>query len=438
MNDNINNSPENLQDNTQPSPHVYIPTRKVGILTGFSSCNADYLAIVNRETELNASPEELSLLQKHFRSLQKDPSVADLFFALAAYRRGRLNSSFDLFLEAVDLCSDDEVFLLTELSRRLSRESYNSEIPPTLTELAAFAAGGRIEYNDCGIFICPEDHRISPPPYSGISETFASCGFAVTLSAGKKISGNKAGDICVILAPKDGQDLGSFINDSGNICRLFCAEHPETLIISASERGLIYDLLNVSRGWTVDTSLLPDPSAFAETIFKPASPALLLFPRREQLVKLWKTAAEYGITPHAPAATRSKGISVLAAEGTIETDQKILSSFNFSLPAKLKCDINAVLQKKDCDIFDLSVSDHSMTVREVGGKGLYEELSDAMSDKNAVYAVTGTIDPNDNSFIPSVLTLDAYRRNNEPNVIYSRFFIGNKSRLCVIKLAEKK
>ena len=61
-----------------------------------------------------------------------------------------------------------------------------------------------------------------------------------------------------------------------------------------------------------------------------------------------------------------------------------------------------------------------------------------MSDKSAVYAVCGTVNVYDGAAIPMILTLDAFRRNEELRVLYSRFFSGEKTSICVFRLTEKK
>ena len=69
---------------------------------------------------------------------------------------------------------------------------------------------------------------------------------------------------------------------------------------------------------------------------------------------------------------------------------------------------------------------------------LYEKLADLMSDKNAVYTICGTVNVYDGAAIPMILTLDAFRQNEAPRVLYSRFFSGEKTSICIFRLSEKK
>ncbi len=412
--------------------------RKNGIISGYRKCDNDYLNRINKDLSLEAEIGELYVIQNLFESIGRDPSVAELYFALESLRNGKKNAGRDLFLATACGMTADIEELFNDLVRRFKPLSEDHDTPPALTALAEFAATGKIYREACGIEISTIMERTAPNVYTGKNETVITDKYAITISGGKPMSGKKIGDTCILISPKSDDDIEKFIYNAGEICRRVLKEFPDTKIIPASERGLFCDIVANYAGVLFDSALLPEPSQFAEAIYAPQYPAMILFPNRKDLTRIWKIAAEYGIVPCAPAASRAKNLAVHAAEGNIEIDPKVLKRFEFRLPADLKCDDGAEIEKGETIERELSVSEHLITISDVGGNKLYEELSQAMGDKDAIYAVTGIIDPADPAFIPSVITLDSYRRNEMPNVVYSRFFIGQKSALTVIKLSDRK
>ncbi len=413
-------------------------TRKTGTVSGFRKSDDGYLERINNDLSLKAEIGELHVLQNLFDSVGRDPSVAELFFTLAGLRNAKKNAKRDIFIDSVDGIGKDAEELLCGLIRRYRPESPDSNIPPSLTALAEFAATGKTQHENCGIEISLIEEQKSPSVYSGRCETILTDKYAIALSSGKPLSGNKAGETCILLAPKATGDIEQFLSDASEICKRFLKEHPDTKIVPASERGLLNDVAPNFRGVLFDPALLPVPSSFPEAIYDMQLPAIMLFPNRKELTLLWKIAAEYGITPCAPAASRAKNIAVHSLEGNIELDPKILEKLKFSLPAKLCFDENAFIEKNDVIVRDISNGAYTVTLTDVGENDLYGDISCAMSDKGSVYAITGIIDPEDPAFIPALLTLDSYRRNNDRTVLYSKFFIGKKTALTVIKLSDKK
>ncbi len=118
---------------------------------------------------------------------------------------------------------------------------------------------------------------------------------------------------------------------------------------------------------------------------------------------------------------------------------KLLGHGDFGVPYKIDGDFDySSIDAVDSLSQDFSISDCTLTVKASERETLYEKLADLMRDKNAVYAVCGTVNAYDGATIPMILTLDAFRRNEAPRVLYSRFFIGEKTSICVFKLTEKK
>ncbi len=414
------------------------PIRKAGVISGFRKCDDAYLERINRDLGLGAEINELHIIQSLFESVRRDPSIAELYFTLAGLRNGRENAKRDLFIDSVEGIPPDAEALLSDLIRRYLPLSESGELPPTLRALAEFAASGKTVQDACGIEISAAYERVAPAVYSSACETVISDKYAITLSGGRPLSGKKAGDTCILIAPKEGEDIEEFISNSNAACRRILKDFPDIKAIPASERGLLGDIAPNYKGVLFDAALLPEPSQFAEAVFTARRPALILFPNRKDLAAVCKLAAEFGIVPCAPAALRAKNIAVNAAAGKVEFDPAVLDKLKFSLPAKLTFAENAFIAKGEAVSHELTISEHAMTLTDVGGEHLYEELARAMSEKDAVYAVAGIIDPADPAFIPAILTLDAFRRNAAPNIIYSRFFIGEKSSLTVIRLEDKK
>ncbi len=414
------------------------PLRESGKVAGFRKCDEAYLQRINKHLELGADMGELHVLQSAFDSIGRDPLVQEIYFALAAHRKAKEPAKEGIFLESVEGLSDDAAELLTSLIRAYNGLSADSTQPPRLTSLAQFAATGKIICEDCGIDICLKDKMTAPKIYGGEFETIDAGSFAVTLYGGKPISGQRAGDACVLVAPPADADIDKFISDSYSVCRKYLKEFPETKIVPATDRGLAFDILDTFIGTLFDTSLLPEKSPFAESVFEAKNPSYLVFTNRSRLTRLWEIAAEHGIIPCAPAASRFKYISVKSETGAVEFETKFIDRFKFSLPARLVADEGAVLARGEESRTELSRFPYDLTVRNVGGEALYEDLADAMSESDAIYAVAGTLSPDDPALIPAILTLDSFRRNEAPNILTSRFFIGEKTVFTVIKLSAKK
>lgn len=420
------------------------PSRKVGVVTGFRTCDSTYLSRINDDLKLDASREQLYILQNFFVSLRRDPTVSELYFILAGLKRAQNNAKENAFIESTEI--HDEAFgeLFSAFVRRYCTEAGTGDAPPVLTRIAEYAATGKCGQSACGIEISKSDPRAFPSVYSSRSETVIADSLAITLSAGKPVSGKKVGGICVVIAPKSGNDIEKFTDDAAQICRRFINEYPDTKILPSSEYGFISDLSCMADGLVIDTSLLPNPSHYADAIFEPMARSVLIFAERDSLTRLWQIAAEYGITPCAPAASAKKNITVKAAEGNIEFERNILEQLNFNAPLKMKCSADAVLDDSSDAMFNgekeypLAMSPYDLTAVKVGGERLYEKLADAFDDRDAVYAVGGLLNPNDPAVLPALVTLDSYRRNCAPNIMYSRFFIGDTSSICVFKLKERK
>lgn len=417
-----------------------IPMRKSGLVSGFRTCTAEYLAKIERDLALGASEEEMIALQKLYVSQRKDPTVAELYFMVAALKASARKALSDRFYEKVTAIPDDVQNLLADITRRCALKSGIGDSAPDIVSLAEYAASGKTERDTCGIDISLSALHEYVVPYSGKSAVTASDDFTLTISSGKAISGKKIGNIGVILAPDRNDDVCEYFGKAQQICRKFLKEYPDVYVTSAGTNSLIDDLSAIKGGLLIDLSLLPNPSRFADDVFLPQAPAIIIFADKERLPALWKIAAEYGITPSAPIAKAKSGLTVKAAEGDVKIERDLLSKFEHSLPIELEYDTDAFIGKKSDGINEIELTDAPFTIYEryVGGEHLYEDLADATADKNAVYAIAGILNPSDPAVISAILTLDAFRRNEEPNIAQARFFIGENTSICVYKLTEQK
>lgn len=418
---------------------VYQPTRKTGYIVGFSESNDEYLKAISDDLALDATLDEMHRLQKIFKDIARMPTVADLYFALAGLRKEASNAAANPTLSETVGCSSDALKLLVPFIRRYSEEAGNGDAAPSLTNLAEYAATGNICSQPCGIDICRKDSVTMPLPYSGASETLDIGDFLLTLSSGKPLSGDSDAEACVILSPADGEDRLTFTDKAHKICRKLIREFPKTKIISASERGLIYDLLGHTDGILVDTALYPTSAYVAETVFDSFAPSLILFVSRNALMQLWVFANEEGIRIKVPISTRTNLVTVQAAEGAVQFEKSFFKHLAADSGVSVNYDENASPAKSESILeCKRTSSNHILTARYVGGEHLYEDIADAMSDKDAVYAFVGTVSACDGRYIQSILTLDSYRRNCNPTVAYSRFFIGSETQICILKLKAGK
>lgn len=228
------------------------------------------------------------------------------------------------------------------------------------------------------------------------------------------------------------------------ICAKFAKIHSAATFIQATENGFLRDLYGIADGALIDVTLLPTPSAYAESVLLSLNPAIMILTQKRHLSELWKIAGEFSITPCAPAVFSHKGFTVKAPEGNVVIDDigELFALGDFGVPYKI--DNDDCMQRTDETIennicsHDFSITNCTLTVKDIENTTIYEKLSELMKDKNAVYAVCGTVNVYDGNTIPMILALDAFRRNEEPGILYSRFFSGEKTTITVFKLTEKK
>ena len=418
----------------------YVPKRKSGIIKGFNNADDDYLMRIKRDLGLNAELEELKFIRHNFCSKVNDPTVAELYFFADLMHDIIKHASLYNRVSEVKDADADACELLASLAGRYSARADDAQAPSVIA-LAEFAATGRKLQERNGIFVCKTDSREFPLPHCGNHETVKVGDYSFTLSTGAPLGSPDKAEICVLLAPPRGMDVEEFITLTQMICARFAKIHPGAAFIPATENGFLRDLFTRTDGALIDTTLLPTPSAYAEAALLPLNPALMIFTMKRHLSDLWKIAAEYSIKPCAPAVFSQKGFTVKAPEGNVViTDLgKLLGHGDFGVPYKIDGDFDySSIDAVDSLSQDFSISDCTLTVKASERETLYEKLADLMRDKNAVYAVCGTVNAYDGATIPMILTLDAFRRNEAPRVLYSRFFIGEKTSICVFKLTEKK
>lgn len=415
------------------------PVRKSGLVSGFRTCTAEYLSSIDRDLALGLTDSQLAALQALYVSLKKDPTVAELYFMSAALKESGRNAVSKRFLDKVTGIPEDARELLSDITRRYARESGIGDVAPSLLELAEYAATGKAIQEACGINISLASLPDYPALYSGNSINVLSNDFVLTFSSGKPLSGKKIGSIGVILAPGKEDDLYEFFDRAQQTCRKFLKLYPDVFATSAGTRSLLDDLSVVDGGLLIDTSLFPTPLRFADDVFLPVAPAIILFADKETLPALWRIASEHGITPAAPIAKAKSGLTVKAPEGDVKIDRELLKKFEIALPVALEYDANAIVEKvNEKTQIELDGTPFTVSKQYAGGEHLYEDLADATADKHAAYAIAGTLDPSDPAIVYLLLTLDSFRRNEAPNIVHARFFMGKKTAICVYRVAEKK
>ena len=421
----------------------YVPTRKSGIVKGFNSADDDYLMRVKRDLKLDAELEEIKFIRKNLCQKGKDPTVAELYFHVELMRDIIKHASLYKRVSTVDDTDPDARELLASLARRYSTVADDAD-KPAVNSLAEFAATGRYIQERNGIFVCKKESREFPPPHSGKFETVLVEEYAFTLSTGTPLGTNDKAEICVVISPPRGMDDDQFFDTAQKICSRFADIHADAAFIPSTENGFLRDIFRITDGALIDVTLLPTPSAFAESVLLPLNPSIMIFTQKRHLSELWKIAADYSITPCAPAVFSQKGFKIKAPEGNVIFNNlsEIFDLGEFGVPYRIEQDhVDSLFENAvECDIcsHDFSIANCTLTVSDIENAPFYEKLSSLMSDKSSVYAVCGTVNAYDGAALPMILALDAFRRNEEPRVLYSRFFNGEKNSITVFKLSEKK
>jgi len=436
MNSTFNNITDNIP--------AHRKSEKFGTVADFTVCNEDYLMLISNDLELGATIEQMRALQNVFISLGRNPLVSELYFSFAVLLCKEKNAFENITIDKAENCPEDLRILLADFVRRYCTEQSNYDKELRISDLMVFASTGKVIQEPCGIDICKTNNPVFPTLYSGKSERIVIDDYIITFSSGKPIGGNKDGDIFVLISPDNVSDIDTFINKTTQICQRFVSEHPNTKLIPASDKGILLDMLEHSDGLIMDTSLLPQPSQLPESVLLAANPAMIVHTQRENLPLLWRIAHEYGIVPCAPAATRAKYVSVRSPRETLEYEKGFFNLFNCVTKVSVKNSDEAYIVSngtqltKDKAEYNISLSPHTLEVYHPGGSDLYGELYDCMNDTESVYAIAGTLNPNDGLFIKTLITVDSFRRNVQPNIITSHFFIGNETSITVLKLKNKK
>ena len=418
----------------------YIPKRKSGIVKGFISADDDYLERVKNDLSLKAELEELKFIRNNFCTKDKDPTVADLYFMVELLHNVIKHASKYKRASDVNNVDEDTCALLSSLTQRYSVVADDAEMP-SVTSLAEFAATGRKVQERNGIFICKKNSREFPLPHSGNHETVTIGDYAFTLSTGIPLGTRDKAEICALIAPPRGMDTEEFITITQLICSRFSKIHAEAAFVPATENGFLRDLYKMTDGALIDVALLPAPATCAEAAILPLNPAIMIFTLKRHLPDLWKIAGEYSIKPCAPAVFSQKGFTIKSPEGNVVIRNlgEIYGHGEFGVSYKIDTKLDSSeIDRIEQISHDFSISDCILTVRSSECDTLYEKLADLMRDKDAVYAICGTVSAHDGAAIPMILTLDAFRRNEESRVLYSRFFSGEKTTICVFRLSEKK
>lgn len=400
--------------------------------------NAELIKIFCNVFNIPENSEDYGNLLSFYENSKRDITEKDFRFVCTAMRKA--TETAKVRLSGAKCSSEDFRELLSAFIKRYT-SAVSIDNLPIITHLAEYAATGKVKQSECGIFAELKNKRTFPLPYSGSSERIEVGDILLTLSYGNPLGGNLTGDICAILSPTAGQPIDDFIEKATCVCRNFANTHPYSVIKAATEEGLLSDLSFLSGGYIIDTRLLPVPSESIEAIFDVRPPAVLLFPKREDLHELWMISAIHGLTPSAPVASRAKSVTVRSGDSFVEFTKDEIASMSKTADVCLDSCDTPVLRGETEIIhaeYELKHSPYALTAVKIGGGHIYETLAETIKDDGAVYAVVGVIDINDPSALPLIVTLDSFRKNCSPNIIYSRFFIAESTSLYVFKLVKKK
>ena len=384
--------------------------------------------------------DEARSILAFYEKAKGEISDKEFLFVRELLRNAEERAGSKVRLQSAECSSEAFAELLSGFIKRYTAASFKKE-NPLLTELAEYAASGEANRKSHMFSVSLADKMTFPAPHKGPSEFYRIGDLHLTLSYGKVICNQAPTDICAVMSPSEGQNEEEFIDKVLCICRDYVSAHTTCLVKGVSEDGLLSDLASIGGGYVIDTRLLPVPGENIDAIFGVKPPSVLFFPRRENLHELWLISAKYGITPTAPIASRAKLITVRGGDVAADFTQEELSRLAKTTDACLgSCDSPSLSGETEVILRDCELK-HSkalLSATRIGGGGIYESLADAMSDPDAEYAVCGILNEKDHSTLSMILTIDAYRRNTSASVIYSRFFMGEKTALYVFKVANKK
>ncbi len=419
------------------------PKRKSGIVTGFRDAKQEYLELVWKDLELPIDKSRLHLLQYFFREYRRDPSVAELYFLSAAHNTYASDGVASITIGEV-VCDDaDFQELFRNMIRRYIYESGNDKVSPLFTTLAEFAATGRALYADTGLFISLKSEPVFPDIYDGGEDVIDIGDYYLTISAGNKLSGSDSFGYGVLLCPSADESADDFFRKALPVCREYLEKHPTRKVIKCTQKGLVRDLMDTLSGALIDTRLLPHSPTVADVVWKNFAPSVIIFAPRDELGELYSIATSRGVSVSSPIAAQADVITVNAAEGSVSLRAKSLIRLdypvyrNISVPFP-KFNGDGVSLDIETESIVSSAMSTSLCVSRVCGACLYEKLVSVFEGKSSsAFAITGTLDLSDEELISSVITLDSARRNIKPNVIYSKFFIGEKTEFTIIELSQK-
>ena len=417
------------------TPAPINPRGRSGRIVGFITNPPDYLDRVRADLALPCTAEELEAMRTLFVSLGHDPTVDELIFALgtrgAALRRAEL-----VRVDAIRGDDPEAAGLFTALMTRCAHARPRSPLPPTLTELAAFAALQGKTDGRTKISVCPRTAPTAPVFTGHFHELYATDRLFVSVSDGGRRTGAQK-QYAALIYPPAGMPAEVFFPQADELTLRHYDRAPDALILPLTRRGLLPDLTELCAPVRLNADVLPAP-LYGRCMI-PLTPALLVFSERGTVRQIGSDAELLGLgCCFALSGSSGKSSAVAFGRETIPLTPAFLRGL---LPPLTRAEtLGEPALTASAPVVASPVGKgcrKRVTAEGIGGRSAAELFSSldaalARAPEGAALALCGTLVPGSGSAVPTILVLDAIARKYPGRVRAAQFTAGTAASLDLI------
>ena len=410
--------------------------RKTGVVANFKTASEGFLEAMRNDLALDCSLGDLKYIQSIFRSVQRSPSVTEIFFCVDALKKGSDLPDSDVI---AGLESDDPA--LISLFQRLTGDYlryYGTTDRIPFVKLAEFAATGGI-LCECGHTLTISKSRMpeSAPPSSETPALFSAGGDDgfLLLSSGRDPGNDFSGSAGVLLYPPRGSDIADYLKSVPSVMSAISGSVQPSAFLRMTDRGLIRDLAEIFAGADIDIDALAritssDPSP--ELLNLPLAPAVAVILPESMAAEASAEAGKFGIGSVTLLKNLGKngGFSINASPDVFAVSADVIDSLRYSKARSAKATALGDPVAVTVDVF----SDRSADISALKLEGWRYETLKRLSDSGALLCICGTINPSGTEAIPLTVVLDAWRRECSPKIAACRFYPGKSDSMTVFIL----
>lgn len=407
---------------------------KKGIIAGFRSFGTDRLDYISKDLGLGLDALRMDAIRQAYLAQKADPTVAGLRFDAEV---AKLTSGAD----SVPLTGEISFGTKTQkaaFSKLVSASGLARKNPAglSISRLAEYSAtGGRAIPRSDVFEICEAERPVFP--------AFPSCESTVLFAGDFRIGINRnpprpapiQSDAAVLVFPSESMRPYEFIKAAEPFAARLI-EKGRARVIPCGGDGLLFDLFEGLGSFRLRTDLLPGKPESPDAALLSYAPAFVLAMKSADIRAALDEAARLGFRARQIATKYSERDAAVLEypSGQLKITRKHLSDVMLFRRAKITSESSEICLPDDGRVYSEDA------VRASGGfisGDVYEGLSAAFDDSDAIYAVCGSVG-NDGASPALCVALDAVRREKSPRVAAASFFPSRsgKTTCAVIKFTS--